>query len=259
MTTSLRWMVRVALCFCLLAGCGDDDSATDVPHDGDADADTPTDTPADTTPPPAYSTCLRSCTSPDDCCVATGAICGDYSNRWTCDGTCRVGSCADDAECAAWADWLGLPGAADYQCKPGRLYYSASYCVPGCTAAADCCPAGTDCSTYPQRRACNAGACEVMGCENDTECQTWATAEGAPNPANWICRTPAFKDTGVCTVACTTTDDCCPGGCAAYPNRLACSGGYCVSACLDDTECRDWATAGGAPRADAYTCASFTY
>jgi hypothetical protein len=74
-----------------------------------------------------------------------------------------------------------------------------------------------------------------------------------------VCRTPAFRDTAVCTVACTTDDDCCPGGCAAYPNRLACLGGYCVASCADDTECRDWATAGGAANPAAFLCAGFTF
>jgi hypothetical protein len=262
MATGLWRVILVVLPCCWSAGCGGDDTGTrtDVPRD--ADVDTPTDTPADVEPETAtrtYSACLRSCGSPDDCCLDNGFLCGDYSNRWSCDTTCVVGSCIDDAECVSWAEWIGLPGAAGYKCRAGRLYYTASTCVPGCAAAADCCPAGTDCSVYPQRRSCDAGTCKVLGCEGDTECRDWATAAGAANPANWVCRTPAFRDTGICTVACTTTDDCCPGGCAAYPLRLACVGGNCVSSCLDDAECRTWATGAAAPNPAGYVCRSFTF
>jgi hypothetical protein len=260
MTTKWRWVVRIALCICFAAGCGDDDSGThaDVPDDGGTD--TPDDSAVDTPPPTTtYTTCARSCASPDDCCLESGVWCGDYSNRWTCDTTCRVGSCVDDAECVTWATGLGLGGAANYKCKAGRLYYSASICVPGCTTAADCCPGGADCSLYPARVSCDAGACTTLGCENDTECQTWATGIGAADPASWVCRTPAFRDTGVCTKACTTTDECCPGGCATYPARLGCAGGYCVSSCLDDAECRTWATGAGAADPAGYVCGSFTF
>ena len=258
MVRDSRFVAGIIVLAFWIGSCSEDDTSTpaDVPHD--AEADTPADVPPDTTTT-TYSICLRSCATADDCCLTAGLTCGEYSNRWTCDATCRVGNCTDDAECASWATGLGLPGAADYKCKAGRLYYSASYCVPGCTSADDCCPAGVDCSIYPRRRSCEAGACDVLGCGSDTECQDWATALSMPNPANWVCVTPAFRDTGVCTVACTTTDNCCPGGCAAYPRRLACIGGYCVGSCLDDAECRDWATGAGIEAPAGYVCHPFTY
>jgi hypothetical protein len=258
MARDSRFVAGIIVLAFWIGSCSEDDTSTpaDVPHDADADA--PPDTPADT-PTTTHSVCLRSCTTADDCCLTAGRPCGQYPNRWTCDAACMVASCTDHAECVSWATDLGLPGAAGYKCETRLVYWPAGYCVPGCTTPEDCCPTGVDCSVYPQRRSCDAGACKMSGCEGDTECRDWATDLGAPNPANWVCRTPAFRDTGACTVACTTTDDCCPGGCAAYPRRLACVAGYCVSSCLDDAECRDWATGAGAENPAGYVCHSFTY
>ena len=270
MATGFRFATGIAFAFSWIAGCGDNSTGTptDVPRDAeaemptdvlhDAEADTPADVPPDTTTT-TYSICLRICATADDCCLALGRPCGQYPNRWTCDAACMFASCTDHAECASWATDLGLPGAADYKCETSLLYWSAGYCVPGCSTADDCCLAGVDCSVYPRRRSCEAGACNALGCGTDTECQDWATALGVPNPANWVCRTPAFRDTGMCTVACSTADDCCPGGCAAYPHRLACIGGYCVGSCLDDAECRDWATGAGLEAPTDYVCHPFTY
>jgi hypothetical protein len=60
-------------------------------------------------------------------------------------------------------------------------------------------------------------------------------------------------------LACTADADCCPGGCLAYPDHLACIAGYCTATGLDDAECRTWATGSGLADPDTYVCHGFIY
>ena len=262
MATGFRCEAAIVLAFCCAVGCSDDNQGNpgDVGTEADADVptDTPTDTPADVTSP-AYSTCIKSCATPDDCCLESGVWCGDYPNRWACEGVCRAEGCTDTAECVTWATDLGIPGADGYRCSTTMLYYSADLCTPGCATAADCCPTGVDCSAYPRRRVCDGGACKFDGCTDDAECRTWASGLGLPSAASWVCRNAPYTDASYCTVACTADADCCPGGCLAYPDRLACIGGYCAETCLDDAECQGWATDSGLADPGAYVCHAFTF
>jgi hypothetical protein len=248
-----------------LAACGDgngtttDTSTTDTSEDPAADTlvtDTVEDTPVDTGT--AWRWCAKSCTTSEGCCLASGRPCGEYPNKWTCDEVCMTAGCVDDPECAAWATAIGLPNAANYKCKTSHLYWTAGYCVPGCTTEADCCPSGTDCSAYPQRRLCDAGGCRVDGCTGDAECQTWATGLGLPDAAGFVCHTFEYSDTATCAHPCASASDCCPGGsCGTFPNHADCIAGHCLATCTDDGECRDWAVANLFPDPTNYVCHTF--
>jgi hypothetical protein len=105
---------------------------------------------------------------------------------------------------------------------------------------------------------CEAGGCEIDGCLNNTECQDWAAAQGRPSADLYVCRTSTISTRASCQLPCTTTEDCCPEGCGAYPNRFECVGGFCAAACTGDTECQDWATAGSLPNPETYVCHTIT-
>jgi hypothetical protein len=231
---------------------------------GDTSTDTSVDVPPDTTtdtttdPGTAWNWCAKGCSVADDCCLTSGQPCGTYPNKWNCDGVCMTAGCDSDGECVTWATTLGLPGADAYKCSSSHLYWSAGYCVPGCTTPADCCPSGEDCSAYPQRRLCEDGGCRVDGCLNDTECQTWAAGVGLPDPSGFVCRTFEYSDTATCAHPCTSAADCCPSGsCGTFPNHVDCIAGHCLATCTDDGECRDWAVSTGLPDPIEYICHSF--
>jgi hypothetical protein len=93
---------------------------------------------------------------------------------------------------------------------------------------------------------------------SDTECQGWAAGLGLPDSGSFVCRTFDYSDTATCARPCTTITDCCPSGtCGAFPNNVGCLEGHCLSTCVDDLECRDWAISHGYPGALDYVCHSF--
>ena len=248
---ALRTLIAATIAILLalaMQACGDS---------GGGGADTGTDTGADTAAT-VWRTCARSCTAAADCCVTGGAACGEFPNNWECDGACMMGGCSGDAQCVTWATGLSLPGAAGYRCSPTLLYYEASICARGCTGAPDCCPSGTDCSSYPNRYECDGGACRLLGCTGDAECVTWATAGGAADPSLFECRTFGFSNVPACAKRCTATADCCPSGtCPGFPDHSECLDGHCVSTCSDDAECRAWATSSGVADPARYVCHAY--
>jgi hypothetical protein len=267
---ALRTLIIAAALVPLLAHCdkgnGNDhpeDTGTDTPGDviTDSTDDTPPDAPGDTTPDTVttWSTCAKQCSVTDDCCLTgTTADCGTYPNKWTCDAVCMTAGCDSDAECVTWATGLSLPGADAYKCATAHLYYTAAYCVPGCTTADDCCPSGTDCSAYPQRRVCDDGACKLDGCIDNTECVAWATGLGLTDAASFVCETFGYSDTAACAKPCSSVTDCCPSGsCGTFPNHADCLAGHCLTTCTDDGECRDWAVSNGYPDPADYVCHAF--
>ncbi len=251
-----------------LAGCGDDknnpvpDGTVDTIDDStpDTPVDVPAETPTDTVTDPgtAWRTCARSCTDSAGCCLSSGQPCGSYPNKWSCDAVCMTAGCDSDGECVTWATAVSLPGADGYKCASAHLYWTAGYCVPGCTSPADCCPSGEDCSAYPQRRLCTAGACQVDGCLDDAECRTWAGGLSLPGADTYVCRTFEYSDTATCARPCTSVGDCCPSGsCGTFPTHVDCIAGHCLTTCTDDGECRDWAVSRGFPGAGDYVCHAF--
>lgn len=238
---------------------GTDDTLIDTTPD--LPVDTPTEVPADvpTDPGTAWRTCARSCTDSAGCCLSTGQPCGSYPNKWNCDAVCMTAGCDTDTECQTWATTIGLPGASGYKCATAHLYWTAGYCVPGCTTAADCCPSGEDCSAYPQRRLCTTdGACQVDGCLDDGECRTWAAGLSLEGADTYVCRTFEYSDTSTCARPCASVSDCCPSGsCGTFPTHVDCIAGHCLTTCTDDGECRDWAVSRGFPGAVDYVCHTF--
>ncbi|MBW2264239.1 MAG: hypothetical protein JRG91_19920 [Deltaproteobacteria bacterium] len=266
-TRTLRTLVIAIALVPWLVDCSDDknpmpDGTSDVVTDTTPDTplDVPAEVPTDTTTDPGvqWRTCARSCTTSDGCCLSVGQPCGSYPNKWACDAVCMTAGCDGDAECVTWATTIGLTGASGYKCSSAHLYWTAGYCVPGCTTAADCCPSGDDCSAYPKRRLCDAGACRVDACLDDAECRTWAGGLSLPGADTYACLTFEYSDTATCARPCTSTSDCCPSGsCGTFPAHVECLAGHCLATCTEDLECRDWAVSNGYPGAVDYVCHAF--
>jgi len=110
-------------------------------------------------------TCVKSCTTPTDCAIASAAYDAD---NWSCDASvCQYIGCLGDTECAA----LG----AGYICRkvstPGiDPSLVVPTCVKGCSKPADCATASVAYDT--DNYACESGACRYIGCNSDSECQT---------------------------------------------------------------------------------------
>jgi hypothetical protein len=237
-------------------GEGAEDAVVDQPVDNpqpDVSPDTVEDQ-EEVIPPTPVKACASTCSQPEDCCLFA-ATCGHYPDRWTCDGHCELAGCADDTECQNFATTRGYPNPELFKCRTRGG--GVPRCVAGCTTEADCCPASTDCSAYPNRYVCDGGNCFVDACNGDAECVTYATAQSLHRADSYVCRQSGGEGLNVCILSCAADADCCAPveePCAALPFHYACSDGLCYSTCSSDTECQDYATTLGLPTPANYRC-----
>lgn len=111
----------------------------------------------------------------------------------------------------------------------------APYCRTECTTPADCvidnAPPHVDEDNY----ACNAGACEYLGCLNEGECDALGM-----NADTFTCyRAPGFS-ISLCVRQCTAVSDCVGQGAsgAQDEDNYECDDGACLYlGCNDDDEC----------------------
>jgi len=136
---------------------------------------------------------------------------------------CRLGACApecrDDLDCPA-----GQVCAAEGRCAPPPRCTRASDCASGFTCAEGTCLCLRD-AACAAGEACLLGACGPMpACAQDADCAPYGrTCE--PNQ-------------GICLVACTTPDDCSPGGDPQLALLLyRCDAGRCVRRCTGTLAC----------------------
>jgi hypothetical protein len=197
-------------------------------------------------------------------CGTTGSVPADDSGNMT-DSSGHVANCqptcSTAADCGAPGDplydsthfacqagictWLGCRAASEcttsahggkFLCKaeaPGQ----PPSCMSACQHPADCVPAGAsvvglnDASHF----ACNAGACEWLGCRSQAEC---VSATGTSQVA---CERPAGAPASTCVPTCSTASDCAMqgGGTLSDANHYACKSGRCQwLGCKSTAECR---------------------
>ncbi|MBL8719792.1 MAG: hypothetical protein JNL79_27630 [Myxococcales bacterium] len=219
----------------LLVACGDPavadgptDGAVDSGTAGDGAVDTgasadgaPSDSVVDTGP--AITFCQQGCTKPADCATTTTPGAYDASH-WSCNaGVCRYEGCKTDAECTAT-----FGGTKPYKCHATAGSFPA--CVAACSKPADC--ATTSAAYDADNYACNGGACEWKGCNDDAECKSSLAK------SNTACRSVSGLRT--CVTTCSAPADCTTIAGAFDADNYACEAGVCTYlGCKSDAECTE--------------------
>ncbi len=126
-------------------------------------------------------------------------------------------------------DTGGTGGDGDGVCTSpiGPIQCGVSICVPACQSPDDCSLGSAD--TDADNWACNAGACEYLGCHDDGECGDLL-----------VCREGTFSlDVPRCTPACADLNDCVGQLPHLDQDNWACVDGGCdYLGCYDDDECQ---------------------
>lgn len=176
--------------------------------------------------------CIKQCSAPVDCEFGGDSI-HDANNFECVAGMCRYLGCVSDAECTAASTGPMLCRVTAYAAYP--------VCVPPCTTADDCAALYTGPFASPtldaDNWACEAGACQHLGCNNDAECG----AQGA-------CLKPADGTPAICAKYCDTAYDCAVVGTIdANEDNFRCAEHRCeYLGCRNDSECQASVSSGTA-------------
>ncbi len=171
-------------------------------------------------------TCVATCSVAADC-GTPGDPLYDPSHFACQAGRCQWLGCKAASECSAEAH------GGNFLCQATAGGPPA--CVPACQRPADCVrPGDTLAIDDASHFACNAGACEWLGCKTTAECVT------AVNTTKVACEKPAGAPASTCVPTCATASDCGSpsGGVLANSGHYACVAQRCQwLGCRSTTEC----------------------
>lgn len=164
--------------------------------------------------------CHMACQTSADC---DGHVEDENADNHDCiDGVCVWKGCNNDEECS-------FTYGPEYICRH-TTHSGLPSCVKSCSQPEDCSwgiPAH-DADNF----ACEAGACDDLGCHSDAECtNTYGDA--------WACVQFQGVPGGQCWLSCHTSADCDFGSPPMSPDNFTCDDGLCTySTCHDDAECQ---------------------